>query len=101
MFAYTNFGLLYNINGGVMNKVKDVKTIEEVQYVIGTNIRNKCRKEGINIMRLAEDIGISYEYLRHIVSKGGKKNLSFYSMYKIALMLDMTMDELCEGIFSK
>ncbi len=84
-----------------MNTVKEVKPIEEVQQIVGNNIRNKCRKEKINIMNLSEEIGMSYEYLRHIVSQGGKKNLSFYSMYKIALMLDMSMDELCEGLFKK
>ena len=26
------------------------------------------------MMNLSEDIGMSYEYLRHIVSRGGKKN---------------------------
>ena len=84
-----------------MNAVKQIKSIDEVQNIVGMNIRNKCKKNNINIMNLSEEIGMSYEYLRHIVSKGGKKNLSFYSMYKIALMLDMTMDELCEGLFKK
>ena len=84
-----------------MNAVKKVKTVDEVQYIVGTNIRKKCKNDNINIMNLSEEIGMSYEYLRHIVSKGGKKSLSFYSMYKIALMLDMTMDELCEGLFNK
>lgn len=84
-----------------MNAVKKVKTVDEVQYIVGTNIRKKCKNDNINIMNLSEEIGMSYEYLRHIVSQGGKKSLSFYSMYKIALMLDMTMDELCEGLFNK
>ena len=95
------FHLLYNGLGVVMKNVKEVKSIDEVQYTVGVNIRNKCKKDNVNIMKLSEDIGMSYEYLRHIVSRGGKKNLSFYSMYKIALMLDMTMDELCEGLFEK
>lgn len=84
-----------------MNSIKEVKSINEVQHIVGNNIRNKCKNDKINIMNLSENIGMSYEYLRHIVSKGGKKNLSFYSMYKIAIMLDMTMDELCEGLFEK
>lgn len=84
-----------------MNTIKEMKSIDEVQHIIGNNIRNKCKSDKVNIMNLSEDIGMSYEYLRHIVSKGGKKSLSFYSMYKIALMLDMTMDELCEGLFDK
>lgn len=85
----------------MMNQTKELKTIEEVQYIVGNNIRNKCKNNNVNLMNLSEEIGISYEYLRHIVSKGGKKSLSFYSMYKIALMLDMSMDELCQGLFEK
>ena len=49
-------------------------------------------------MEFSEEIGISYEYLRHIVSVGGQKSLSFYSMYKIAKVLGISMDELCKGI---
>lgn len=84
-----------------MNGLKQIKSIDEVQNIIGSNIRKKCKEDNINIMNLSEEIGMSYEYLRHIVSKGGKKNLSFYSMYKIATMLDMSMDELCEGLLNK
>ena len=101
MFAYSKKCLLYNIIGESMNKVKEIKPIDEVQNIVGANIRKKCKEDNINIMNLSEEIGMSYEYLRHIVSRRGKKNLSFYSMYKIALMLDMTMDELCEGLFKK
>lgn len=84
-----------------MNEIKEFKSIDDIQYIIGKNIRNKCKKNKINIMHLSEEIGMSYEYLRHIVSTGGKKNLSFYSMYKIAVTLGMTMDELCEGVLDK
>ena len=82
-------------------KEKKIKTLDEVQKIIGENIRNKCKKDNINIMDLSDDVGISYEYMRHIVSRGGKKNLSFYSMYKIAYALDLTMDELCKGILDR
>ena len=60
-----------------------------------------CKEKKINMMEFAEEIDISYEYLRHIVSLGGKKSLSFYSMYKIAKILGVSMDELCEGIFDE
>ena len=75
------------------------KSKDDVQYIIGTNLRKVCKEKNINLMEFAEEIDISYEYLRHIVSKGGKKSLSFYSMYKIAKILGVSMDELCEGIF--
>lgn len=75
------------------------KSKDDVQYIVGTNIRKICKDKNVNLMNFSEDVDISYEYLRHIVSLGGQKSLSFYSMYKIAKMLDVTMDELCDGIF--
>ena len=85
--------------GGSMQKVDNFKTKDDVQFIVGTNVRKLCKDKEINLMEFAEEIDISYEYLRHIVSVGGKKSLSFYSMYKIAKILGVSMDDLCEGIF--
>lgn len=85
--------------GGSMQKVNDFKSKDDLQYIVGTNVRKMCKDKNINLMEFAEEIDISYEYLRHIVSVGGKKSLSFYSMYKIAKTLGVTMDKMCEGIF--
>lgn len=85
--------------GGSMHNVIKFKSKDDVQYIVGTNVRKVCRDKNINLMEFSEEINISYEYLRHIVSIGGQKSLSFYSMYKIAKVLGVSMDELCEGIF--
>ena len=77
------------------------KPKDEVQSLVGKNIRNRCKDKKVKIMDFSEEIGMSYEYLRHIVSPNGKKSLSFYSLYKIAKALSVTMDELCEGIFEE
>ena len=82
-----------------MQKVDNFKTKDDVQFIVGTNVRKLCKDKEVNLMEFAEEIDISYEYLRHIVSVGGKKSLSFYSMYKIAKILGVSMDDLCEGIF--
>ena len=85
--------------GGSMQKVEKFKSKDDVQFIVGTNVRKMCKEKNINMMEFAEEIDISYEYVRHIVSPGGQKSLSFYSMYKIAKILGVTMDELCNGIF--
>ena len=85
--------------GDSMQKVSQFKSKDDVQYIVGTNVRKMCKEKKVNLMEFAEEIDISYEYLRHIVSIGGQKSLSFYSMYKIAKILGVTMDDLCEGIF--
>ena len=85
--------------GGSMQETIKFKSKDDVQYIVGANLRKVCKEKNINLMEFSEEIDISYEYLRHIVSIGGQKSLSFYSMYKIAKVLGVTMDELCEGIF--
>ena len=85
--------------GGSMQKGSKFKSKDDVQFIVGTNVRKACKDKKVNMMEFAEEIDISYEYLRHIVSVGGQKSLSFYSMYKIAKILGVSMDELCEGIF--
>ncbi|MBD9085542.1 XRE family transcriptional regulator [bacterium] len=67
---------------------------EELQQIIGGNIRKIAYQKNINLMKLSEQVDISYEYLRSIVSPKGKKNLSFYSVYKFSKALDTTIDEL-------
>ena len=85
--------------GGVMQKLTNFKAKEDIQYIVGNNVRKLCKEKQVNMMEFSEEIDISYEYVRHIVSPGGQKSLSFYSMYKIAKILGVSMDDLCEGIF--
>ena len=67
---------------------------EELQNIVGGNIRKICKEKRINMMKLAEEVDMSYEYLRQIVSPNGKKQLSFYSIYKFSKLLDTTIDDL-------
>ena len=85
--------------GGSMQKKNKFKSKDDIQFIVGTNVRKMCKDKNVNLMEFAEEIDISYEYLRHIVSVGGQKSLSFYSMYKIAKILGVSMDDLCNGIF--
>ena len=85
--------------GGSMQGKNVFKTKDDIQYIVGTNVRKMCKEKNVNLMEFSEEIDISYEYLRHIVSPGGQKSLSFYSMYKIAKILGVDMNDLCKGIF--
>lgn len=87
--------------GDSMQKQGKFKSRDDVQFIVGSNVRKICKEKHVNLMEFSEEIDISYEYLRHIVSIGGQKSLSFYSMYKIAKILGVSMDEMCEGIFDE
>lgn len=67
---------------------------EELQKIVGGNIRKIAYQKSINLMKLSEEVDMSYEYLRSIVSPNGKKQLSFYSIYKFSVALNTTIDEL-------
>lgn len=87
--------------GDSMHKQEKFKSRDDVQFIVGSNVRKICKDKHVNLMEFSEEIDISYEYVRHIVSVGGQKSLSFYSMYKIAKILGVSMDEMCEGIFDE
>lgn len=85
--------------GDGMHNDNNFMSKDDVQYIVGWNVRKLCKDNNINLMEFSEEVGISYEYIRHIVSIGGQKSLSFYSMYKIAKVLGVSMDKICEGVF--
>lgn len=72
----------------------EILSKEELQNVVGGNIRKICKQKNINMMKLSEELEMSYEYLRQIVSPNGKKQLSFYSIYKFSKLLDTSIDYL-------
>lgn len=72
----------------------EILSKEELQNVVGGNIRKICKQKNINMMKLSEELEMSYEYLRQIVSPNGKKQLSFYSIYKFSKLLDTSIDDL-------
>lgn len=74
----------------------EILTKEELQNIVGGNIRKICKEKKINMMKLSEEVGMSYEYLRQIVSPNGKKQLSFYSIYKFSKLLNTKIDDLIQ-----
>ena len=68
------------------------------QYLICMRIRSYIYENNINIMKMAEDINISYEYLRHLLSYNGKKNISLRRIITICEYLDINLDELFDKI---
>lgn len=69
---------------------------ENILSVISSNIR-KCRIEkDVTQEQLAVDIGMSYDYLRRIESQKGKEGISLMSLYKISVVLGVTMDKFFE-----
>ena len=85
--------LLLTTNKNTTDKVEKEVNVEVKESNLLVALRVESDSE------MSKEIDISYEYVRHIVSPGGQKALSFYSMYKIAKVLGVKMDDICEGIF--
>lgn len=66
----------------------------DIYTVIATNIKKYRILAGITQATLAEKIGVSHEFIRRIESKKGPKTFSIETIYKISLVLDITMNDL-------
>lgn len=80
-----------------MAKEKNFKRDREYAILrsnISYNIRKMRKERKYTQEELAEFADISYDFMRRIESTGGKCGLSVYTLYRLALALDVTVDEL-------
>ena len=69
---------------------------EDIMKTISKNVRKYRKLAGITQEQLAVDIGMSYDYLRRFESQLGREGLSLISLYKISVVLGVTMDKFFE-----
>lgn len=63
---------------------------------ISFNIRKFRKINNLTQEELAEKADISYDFMRRIESSKGKCGFSVYTLYKVALALGVSVDELME-----
>lgn len=63
---------------------------------VAKNIKKYRKKAGMTQAKLAEEIGVSHEFIRRIESKKGKKTFSFQTIWNISLVLHVSLDKLTE-----
>ena len=81
--------------------MKRIDDNEEEKYLelkgqISFNIRKYRKEKHLTQEELAESANISYDFMRRIETSKGKCGFSVYTIYKIALALNVSMDELFE-----
>ena len=69
---------------------------ENILEVISSNVRKYRKAKNITQEQLAVDIDMSYDYLRRFESQNGKEGISLMSLYKISVVLEITMDKFFE-----
>lgn len=65
---------------------------------IRKNIRRYRKAKGMTSARLAELVGLSHDFIRQIQSDKAAYNFSLDTFYKIAVALDVTLDQLIQPI---
>lgn len=69
---------------------------KDIIKTVAKNVRKYRKLAGITQEQLAVDIDISHDYLRRFESQEGKEGLSLISLYKISIVLNVTMDKFFE-----
>lgn len=69
---------------------------ENILKTVSKNVRKYRKLANITQEQLAVDIDMSYDYLRRFESQEGKEGLSLKSLYKISVVLGVTMDKFFE-----
>ena len=69
---------------------------EDILKTVSKNVRKYRKLANITQEQLAVDIDMSYDHLRRFESQEGKEGLSLKSLYKISVVLGVTMDKFFE-----
>lgn len=74
--------------------MKDYKI--NIYEQVAKNIKKYRKESGMTQAKLAEEIGVSHEFIRRIESKKGKKTFSFQTIWNISQVLHVSLDQLAE-----
>lgn len=69
---------------------------DNIMETISKNVRKYRKLANITQEQLAVDIDMSYDYLRRFESQNGKEGLSLKSLYKISVVLGVSIDKFFE-----
>lgn len=69
---------------------------DNIMVKISLNIRKYRLLAGITQEQLAVDVGKSYDFIRRLEYKKGKIGCSIDTLYKISVVLGITMDKFFE-----
>lgn len=75
---------------------RNFKFNENIMVNVSNNIKKYRKKAGITQEQLAVDVGKSYDFIRRLEYKKGEIGCSIDTLYRISVVLDVTMDKLFE-----
>ena len=75
---------------------RDFNFNENIMFNISENIKKYRKIVGITQEQLAVDVGRSYDFIRRLEYKKGAVGCSIETLYKISVVLGITMDKFFE-----
>ena len=76
--------------------MKQDKNDYTVYDIIRRNIKKYRKEKGITSAQLAEMVGLSHDFIRQIESEKTRYNFSVETLYKISVVLDVSLDKFVE-----
>lgn len=87
------------ISGDIMTKFKrNFNFNDNIIEIIAYNVRKYRKINVITQEQLAIDIDVTPEFIRKFESTRGSEGLSLMSLYKISIVLNVSMDKFFEDI---
>lgn len=78
------------------DKKKREKEFKELRNKVSYNIKRVRKIRNYTQEELAEIADISYDFMRRIESSEGECGFSVFTLYRLAIALNVSIDELCE-----
>ena len=75
---------------------RDFTFRDNIIEVVARNVRKYRKMAGITQEQLATDIGVSNDFLRRFESTFGKEGMSLNTLYKISIVLNVSMEKFFE-----
>ena len=72
---------------------RDFTFRDNIIEVVARNVRKYRKMAGITQEQLATDIGVSNDFLRRFESTFGKEGMSLNTLYKISIVLNVSMEK--------
>lgn len=76
--------------------MKQYKFNPNIKATICQNIKRYRNEKNISLMNLAEAIDVTPEHLKRIESINDRNNISLIALYKISVVLDVSIDKFFE-----
>lgn len=77
-------------------KEEDTKEFRELRSKISFNIRKYRKEQHLTQEELSDRANISHDFMRRIEGTKGECGFSVYTLYKLSLALNISMDRLAE-----